>query len=142
MQIELLLILQIVFAHWFGDFVLQRHWMATNKSKNWLALSSHVIVYTASLYFTMMTTGALLVLIVYDDAPNAVIYAMTPFAYFLWVVVNGVLHFVTDAITSRITSKLWVKGDMHNFFVVVGFDQLIHYTCLFATLIALWTYTI
>ena len=142
MQIELLLILQIVFAHWFSDFVLQSGWMATNKSKNWLALGSHVATYTASLCFTMMTTGALLVPIVYDDAPNAVIYAMTPRAFYLWVAINGVLHFVTDAITSRITSKLWVKGDMHNFFVVVGFDQLIHYTCLFATLIALWTYTI
>ena len=142
MQIELLLILQIVFAHWVSDFVLQSHWMATKKSKNWLALGSHVVVYTTSLYFTMMITGALLVPVVYEDAPNAVIYAMTPFAFFLWVAINGVLHFVTDAVTSRITYKLWGRSKMHEFFVVVGFDQLIHYTCLFATLIALWTYTI
>lgn len=29
--------------------------------------------------------------------------------------------------------KLWAKGDVHNFFVSVGFDQVLHYTQLFLT---------
>ena len=142
MQIEPLLILQVVFAHWVSDFVLQSGWMATNKSRNWWALSSHVAVYTASLGVIMLVSGAFFLQEVYEHAPNAVIYAMTPVAFLLWVAINGILHFITDAITSRITTQLWIKGDMHNFFVVVGFDQLVHYICLFTTLTALWTYTI
>ena len=59
---------------------------------------------------------------------------MTPSAYMAWILLNGVLHLITDAVTSRITYKLWGRSKMHDFFVVVGFDQMIHYTCLFVTL--------
>jgi hypothetical protein len=44
------------------------------------------------------------------------------------------LHFVTDYITSRISSKLWAKQDWHRFFVTIGFDQLIHQATLAFTL--------
>jgi hypothetical protein len=37
---------------------------------------------------------------------------------------------VTDFVTSRISSRLYAKGDIHNFFVVVGFDQFLHYSAL------------
>ena len=37
-----------------------------------------------------------------------------------------ITHFVIDGITSRITSKLWKANNMHWFFVIVGFDQLLH----------------
>ena len=137
-MVSLLMIAQVLFAHWVSDFVLQTHWMATNKSKNWLALGSHVLTYTVAIAFLMLTMSTVLstVAIAYD-LPNSVIFDMTPYAFALWVAVNGVLHFVTDAVTSRLTAKLWAKGDMHNFFVVVGFDQMIHYFCLFGTLILL-----
>ena len=68
--------------------------------------------------------------------PNA-IFILAPSAFVVWIVVNGALHFVTDAITSRITGYFWAKNDAHNFFVVIGFDQMIHYFCLFGTLILL-----
>ncbi len=137
-MVSLLMIAQVLFAHWVSDFVLQTHWMATNKSKNWLALGSHVLTYTVAIAFLMLTMSTVLstVAIAYD-LPNSVIFDMTPYAFALWVAVNGVLHFVTDAVTSRLTAKLWAKGDMHNFFVVVGFDQMIHYFCLFGTMILL-----
>ena len=51
-----------------------------------------------------------------------------------FVVVNAALHFVTDYITSRISSKLWAKQDWHRFFATIGFDQLIHQATLAFTL--------
>jgi len=32
-----------------------------------------------------------------------------------------------------INAKLWAKGDVHNFFVSIGFDQVLHYIQLFIT---------
>lgn len=104
-------------AHWFADFVLQTHWQASNKSKDNEALARHVGVYT-------------LVLMVC----SAIIFGQsTAWVYFVFV--NGSLHFVTDYITSRMTSKLYVKKDWHNFFVVVGFDQFIHQITIAGTMI-------
>ena len=137
-MLGILMIVQILFAHWVSDFVLQSGWMATNKSKNWLALGSHVLTYTAALGFLMLTLSTVLSTVAISyNLTNSVIFEMTPYAFALWVVINGVLHFATDAVTSRITSKLWAKGDAHNFFVVVGLDQMIHYFCLFGTMILL-----
>lgn len=117
-------VMLVIFAHWVADFVFQTHWMAVNKSKNNLALGSHVLVYT-------IVVGIILGIPLY-------VYGNIPYITLgTWVTVNGILHFITDYITSRITSKLWQKEDYHNFFVVVGFDQVIHYTCLFATIIYL-----
>jgi len=135
MQLELVLVLQIVFAHWVSDFVLQSGWMATNKSKNRRALLAHVATYTASMTVLMFIMALLLSdTVIKFNMINGIILAMTPSAYMTWILLNGVLHLITDAVTSRITAKLWMRGDMHNFFVVVGFDQMVHYTCLFVTL--------
>lgn len=135
MQLELVLVLQIVFAHWVSDFVLQSGWMANNKSKNWRALLAHVATYTASMTVLMFIMAILLSdTVIKFNMINGIILAMTPSAYMAWILLNGVLHLITDAITSRITYKLWGRSKMHEFFVVVGFDQMIHYTCLFVTL--------
>ena len=135
MQLELVLVLQIVFAHWVSDFVLQSGWMATNKSKNWRALLAHVATYTASMTVLMFIMALLLSqTVIKFNMINGIILAMTPTAYMAWILLNGVLHLITDAITSRITYKLWGRSKMHEFFVVVGFDQMIHYICLFVTL--------
>lgn len=107
-------------AHWASDFVLQTHWQASNKSKNWNALTRHVAVYTAA-----MTIG--LALIVLPD--KGLIAISLPFAG-----ITFVTHFATDAITSRVSSHFYAKQDWHNFFVVIGFDQLIHQVTLAATL--------
>lgn len=102
-------------THWVADFVLQTHWQASNKSKNNNALARHVGVYTCVL-------GIVSVLL-FDLS--------LPVGWF--ILVNGILHFITDYFTSRASSKLF--GDWHNFFVVIGFDQLIHQITLAVTLI-------
>lgn len=104
----------IIFSHWVADFIAQSDWMAKNKSKSWKALSLHILAYTASL--------AILLSLVHPK--TAILYAL----------VNGGVHFVIDALTSRITAKLYAKGDVHNFFVVIGLDQALHMSTLAATM--------
>lgn len=109
-------ILGILTFHWIADFICQTHWQATNKSKNWYALSAHVAVYSGVITFLMLM------------ASMPIQLADT------FLLVTFTTHFVTDAITSRCSSYFWQKGDVHNFFVVVGFDQLIHQATLILTL--------
>jgi len=98
-----------IVAHWFSDFFSQTQEMSVKKSKSALWLTYHVSVYTGAMSFLLMFCGVL----------NA------------WLsVLIFVTHWITDFITSKITSRLWkkatVSGDYHNFFVVVGVDQMIH----------------
>lgn len=123
-------------VHWFADFVLQTRWQAANKSKRFDALASHVIVYTAVLSIASVAMfGA-------EAGP--------------FTAVNGTLHFATDFVTSRISSRLFMAQfdigawgrhptkprmlaredfNPHNFFVVIGLDQLIHQLTLAGTMI-------
>lgn len=100
------LIILVLGLHFVGDFILQSDAMAKNKSKSVLWLLFHVTVY-----------GIPLLLIGWKFAA-----------------INIGLHFLTDFLTSRITSKLWAAGNVHWFFVVIGLDQFIHATCLILTL--------
>jgi hypothetical protein len=52
----------------------------------------------------------------------------------IFAAINGALHFVTDYITSRASSNLWEEKKWHRFFVMIGFDQLIHQATLASTL--------
>lgn len=126
-MINLSVPLSILIIHTIGDFLFQSDWMAINKSKNWKALGLHVSVY--SLCF---------------------VYWGLPF-----VAITFLTHFLTDAVTSRITSKLWFftpldvhytmnsnqyrqlwvskGGNRHWFFVTIGIDQLIHFITLALT---------
>jgi peptidoglycan biosynthesis protein MviN/MurJ (putative lipid II flippase) len=108
-MIDLKTIIIILIIHFIADFVLQSSWMAQNKSKSNIALLTHVFVY------------------------------MIPFLIigFWYAVLNSVLHFIIDYNTSRLTSKLWSKGEVHYFFVVIGLDQTLHFICLFSTYIIL-----
>lgn len=121
-MLSFLFVMAVIIAHWVADFVFQTHWMAVNKSKDNLALGSHVLIY-------IIIIGLIIGIPLYVNGYMSYVVVSS------WLVVNGILHFITDYITSRITSKLWAKQDYHNFFVVVGLDQVIHYSCLFGTVI-------
>lgn len=96
--------------HFVADFVLQTDAQAKAKSRSNVALTAHVATYTA-------------ILLVCTAQP-------------LFALVNGALHWATDWVTSRINARLWAAGRVHDFFVGVGADQLIHTVTLGLT--ALW----
>jgi hypothetical protein len=98
----------IVWLHFLGDFILQSDWMAKNKSDNLNALVLHGLCYGL------------------------------PFLYLGWyyACVNAGWHMAVDAVTSKITKRLWAAEKRHWFFVVIGLDQAIHLTFLFV----FWNY--
>lgn len=87
--------------------------MAINKSTSnrWLAL--HVFVYSVCFLPASLMLGVS--------------------AGLAFCAVNFAAHFVTDYVTSRMTSSLWKQGRRHAFFVVIGLDQALHLTALFAS---------
>ena len=99
-------IIIIFWLHFIADFVLQSSYMSMNKSKDSIVLLSHCLVYSLPLMFFGIGYG----------------------------IINGILHFPIDFITSKITSKLYNKKEYHWFFVVIGLDQAIHMTILILTL--------
>ena len=115
---ELGTILLILSTHFVGDFIFQTDKQAKNKSSSNYWLTVHVATYGICLSFARLIMG--------NTLPS-----------FYWVLINIVLHWYTDFVTSRINAYLWRKEMRHWFFVGIGLDQLIHYTCLFATYKAL-----
>ncbi len=109
----------IFYIHCVFDWWLQTQWMARYKSKSWLALSAHVLVYT---------TG--LMLIPRVEGNHAIVFGL-----WRWAIINGALHFITDAITSRISSHYFSKGGAGSkgFWNTIGTDQCIHMVTLVGT---------
>lgn len=113
------LFIYFLLVHWLADFVCQTDWMATNKSKLMEALILHVLVYS-----TVLFIGTFLICFTKDiPASSFVAFCM----------INSITHFIIDFITSRISSTLYKSNDIHNFFVVIGFDQFAHIAILFAS---------
>lgn len=104
------MIYAILFIHFVADFVLQTDAMSRGKSTSNRWLITHIAVY--SLPFLMFGP--------------------------LYSIVNSATHLVIDYVTSRMTSTLWKKGEVHNFFVVIGFDQFLHVAILVATMPLIW----
>lgn len=113
---ELDLYLAFLATHWVGDFVLQTNWLAANKCKSNAALSQHVLIYTCCL-----------------AATSVIVRGPTP-AWMAFTIGNAVLHFATDYFTSRWSSRLYARKDWRKFFVLIGFDQLIHQITLGVTM--------
>lgn len=106
--------LLLLAAHWIGDYLLQSRKMATEKYKSLKWLLFHVFIYTL------------------------ILLAISQFV-FSWqvglgyAVFNGALHLITDFFTSKLAAKFHDQPRV--FYPILGFDQLIHTTCLYWTFI-------
>lgn len=103
MNISISTLVLLLLVHWVADFVMQSSRVAINKSKSNSALLEHVVIY--GLHFGFLFGP-------------------------VFGVLNAVLHFMVDYCTSRMTSFLWREKRTHDFFVVIGADQFLHYICL------------
>lgn len=139
-------------VHWFADFVLQTHWQASNKSKRLDALARHVGTYTLALalplpwLFTKADSDLEAYLLFVSI--NGILHFVTDYFTSRW----SSRHFGpairdTHAIMAYTDSYGYAPDDAnrrimevnpaqhyHNFFVVIGFDQLIHQVTLAATM--------
>ena len=77
------IIIYLIWAHFAADFLLQSNTMAQKKSEDIFWLTMHSIVYGAVMCIFGIMFG----------------------------IVNGLLHFIVDAITSRINKNLWKDGN-------------------------------
>lgn len=109
------LFLFILLIHFLADFGLQTHEQAQLKSTQWKPLFYHVGVYSMIWFIAVLS--------LIND----------PLIAFYFSIITFVCHYLTDYTTSRISKGFFDKGDMHNGFVVVGFDQVLHYLQLFYT---------
>lgn len=104
-MIELSTVILILFLHFIADFLLQPHWIASNKYKCGKEMAIHGTIY-------------LLVLAHIDPA---------------WALLNTLIHVIVDAWTSNVTHKLYEREKYGAFFKVIGLDQFIHTACLLLT---------
>lgn len=117
-------VLLIIVTHWIADFVLQTEQMARLKSSVPEFLFRHVFIYTAAFI------------------PVAFIL-LEPTSAVTFLAINFTLHYLVDKITSPVTKVLFSNGTYYTnipnigAFSVIGFDQLLHYMCLFITFILL-----
>lgn len=116
----LIIVLLLLLIHWIGDFLSQNDWQAINKSKSWLALLSHTGLYT-------ITMGVFMNLF---DFLGLFTHKYT-YSILIFIVIMFTTHTIIDYTSSRITSKLYKKGNMRTFFDVIGFDQFMHYLTIF-----------
>ena len=113
MTLDIMIIYGLL-IHYLGDFALQTHWQATNKSTNVEALSKHVGVYSLVWFI-------------------ALIPILGVIGSLFFTIITFMAHWLTDYATSPFTGKAFREQDYHNAFAIIGFDQILHYIQLYYT---------
>lgn len=116
-SINIWVVFGFLFVHWVADFVAQTDWMALNKAKQWRPLLIHTGTYSAMM-------GVFIVALL----PRSTCFMVIPFIF-----ITFIAHTVTDYYTSRLNARLWKAERRHDFFVSIGFDQLLHIVQLLLT---------
>lgn len=156
-------ILYILTIHWFADFVLQTRYQGNNKSRSIKALLSHTITYslcwillwpilgTNALWFMLITFGAhtLTDFVTSKASAWAYLKSVNPFILLLNRRVHAgdelqpfqgpsvkVLYKIEEnsALYRYVVTDLKQNDTyMHGFWIIIGFDQLLHAVQLIVT---------
>lgn len=123
---QILTLISFLFLfHFISDFVLQPDKIAKTKSKKISSLLIHIAIYGSSFFVMSLVTSLFFKGVLNLPIVTLVVYCL----------VNSWLHLMVDFVTSKVTSYLWKEGRVHDFFVVIGIDQLLHNLCLIWTLV-------
>jgi hypothetical protein len=113
-------IIGILIAHYLADFYYQSREVALKKSDNPNVLLLHVVIYTVTFFAFFFVALYYMYLIGFITLLHA-------FQIALGVsLVNGILHFTIDFFTSKINKYFWQKEKVRGFWLMIGFDQLLH----------------
>ncbi len=127
----LITIISILFIHFVADFLIQSKSLTQNKSKNNFPEFIHIVVYS-------------LILLI----PSFFIFKSLELAWY-FAILNGVLHYCVDYITSKLSSYIYKTNQIDTNFLpsgslwpIIGFDQFLHSFMLLFTLFYFmeWTY--
>jgi hypothetical protein len=113
------LFILILLIHFLGDFALQTHEQSMGKSQG-KDFSNEQLFYHVGIYSIVWFIACLAILPVW--------YRAVPFT-----ILTFAFHYTTDYVTSRIGKPYWKKEDFHNGFVIIGFDQILHYIQIYFT---------
>lgn len=105
------ILIWLFFIHFIGDFVCQSRYIAENKGMKFSILLLHVLIYISVIWLGL-----------------SFILPTIPLGKFL--LLNYLLHVLTDFITSKFTTYFWLKENKYGFFTTVGFDQFLHISTL------------
>ena len=86
--------LGIILAHLVGDYLLQTHWMATEKTSRWWPAIAHGITYTIPYMFVTQSPLALLVI----SGTHIVIdrYRLARHLVWLMIVSDNTIHLLIN----------------------------------------------
>ncbi len=130
MEINLLVVLGIITVHYIADFLFQTDEMAINKSKS----NKHLLQHTGIYSFIWLFAGMCYVIPTYWSDISRYDYLELLMSFtVVFPLITFFCHTITDYITSRISSYFYKKEERHNFFLVIGLDQVLHYFQLFLT---------
>lgn len=115
----------VLFTHYLADFVYQSREIATTKSSNNIALLTHVGIY-GSVFAIASILDITVFSVLWDNWKTPSVGRHIAF-----IIINVVLHFVTDYFTSRASTQAYKAGDLHRFWCIIGFDQMLHATTLY-----------
>lgn len=123
---SILIFTALLVAHYIGDAILQRAYLRRTKSTSNLSLSEHVMIYGNCLIVFIMF------LLLVDPTVQGINLV-------IWVVLNAMVHWIVDYISSRTTSILYRNNNIWWMMNVIVLDQLIHIATLFITFKIIFT---
>ena len=119
-------ILIVLFIHWVADsFTRSDAYMALSEGTYFDSISLHAALYTFFIFVFIS-----IFIIFTSNFAISLISLVT----LTWSILNGILHWIVDRGITNLNSILWKNNLREWYFVVLGFDQIIHYICLFSTL--------
>lgn len=109
----------MLLVHYIADFWLQTDRQAQQKSTSTLYLTKHVATYSLICFIALMAIRTN----INWDILKVLSFTCITFGTHLWI----------DFFTSKASKYYFSKKEYHYGFMVIGFDQILHYTQLFLT---------